>query len=282
MKNVLWALLFLSANVWAQQDTAKPPTYGWTHSVIASLTLTQVSYTDWSQGGDNSLAYTAGLNGKSVDSARIVNWENTYKFSYGQSRLGNQSLRKTDDMIDLASVVTYKSSWVVSPYFSATLKSQFSRGYRYDATGTSTAVSDFFDPAYLTQTAGAAYQPIPEVVTRLGAGLREVFASEFASIYTDDPTTAAIEKSRIEGGLESTTELNWKIEDNILLAAKLELFDPFKHLDRVVVRSDNTLTMKISKYLVTIVNVQFINEPDISPRTQIKETVSLGFAYALL
>ena len=282
MKRLFLALLFFAANAWAQQDTAKPPTYGWTHSVVAGLTATQVSFTDWSQGGENALAYSATLNGKSVNDQQLINWANEYKFAYGQTRLGDQGLRKTDDMIDISSVVSYKTGWIVNPYLSATLKSQFTRGYKYDATGTSTAVSDFFDPAYLTQTAGATYQPIPELKTRLGAGLREILASRFAALYTDDPATTTLEKSKVDGGLESVTEANWKIEENILFTSKLELFDPFKHLDQVVVRNDNTLTMKISKYLVTIVDVQLINERLITPRTQVKETLALGFTYTLL
>ena len=266
----------------AQQDTATTPTYGWTHSLVSSLTATQVSYTDWSQGGDNALAYAISIDGKSTKSSEFINWANGYKFAYGQTRLGDQGFRKTDDRIDIASEVSYKTGWILNPYFSATLKSQFTRGYKYDATGTSTAVSDFFDPAYLTQTAGVTYQPMPEVKTRLGAGLREILAPKFALLYTDDPTTSDLEKSKVDGGLESVTEVNWKIAENILFTSKLELFDAFKHLDQVIVRNDNMLTMKINKYLVTTVEVQLINERQISPKTQIKQTLSLGFSYTLI
>ncbi len=283
MRKIYLTLLCLApALALAQQDTAKPPVYGWTHSLVAALTATQVSYTDWSQGGENALAYGLTLDGKSVNDQQVINWSNDYKFAYGQTRLGDQGLRKTDDRIDISSVVTYKTGWVVNPYFAATLKTQFTRGYKYDATGTSTAVSDFFDPAYMTQTAGATYQPTPEVKTRLGAGLREILAPKFASLYTDDPATTAVEKSKIEGGLESVTEVNWKIEENILFTSKLELFDAFKHLDQVIVRNDNMLTMKISKYLVAIVDVQLINERAITPRTQVKQTLALGFTYTLI
>ena len=276
------ALLLASVSAFAQQDTAKPPTYGWKHSIVAGVTATQVSYTDWSQGGENALAYGATLDGKSTDDLEAINWGNEYKFAYGQTRLGDQGLRKTDDRIDIASVMSYKTGWVVNPYFSATLKTQFSRGYKYDAAGTSTAVSDFFDPAYLTQTAGAAYSPIPEVKTRLGVGVREILAPHFAALYTDDPATPELEKSKVDGGFESVTEVNWKFDENVLFTSKLELFDAFKHLDQVIVHNDNMLTMRISKYFVTILEVQLVNERAVSPRTQVKETLSLGFTYTLL
>lgn len=275
-------LCLAAVPVIAQQDTAKPPAYGWMHSLVAGLTATQVSYTNWSQGGENALAYGLSLDGKSTNDQELVKWVNDYKFAYGQTRLGDQGLRKTDDRLELSSLVSYQTGGVVNPYFAATLKTQFTRGYKYDATGISTAVSDFFDPAYLTQTAGATYQPSPEVKTRLGVGLREILAPKFALFYTDDPTTAEVEKSKVDAGLESVTEVNWKIEENILLTSKLELFDAFKHLDQVIVRNDNMLTMKINKYLVTILEFQLINDRQVNPKTQIRQTLALGFTYLLI
>ncbi len=281
MKKVLLVMMLaVVGQGYAQKDTTAP-VYGWTHGVVAGLNLSQVSFTNWAPGGENALSWTATLDGKSTNDLPVTNWSNSYKFAYGQARLGDQGLRKTDDKIDLESVLVYKLGTLVNPYVSATLKTQFSRGYKYDASGMSTAVSDFFDPAYLTQMAGASIQPIPEVKTRLGAGLREVLTSQFPQ-YADNPATATIEKTKTEGGLESVTEVAWKIEDNILLTVKLELFDAFKKMDQVIVRNDNSLVMKVNKYVTAIFNVQFVNEAPVDPRTQVKEVISLGLSYTLL
>ena len=58
MKIVTVLLLLSSAAtpVLAQQDTAAAPKYGWVHSLVGSLTMTQVAFTDWTQGGENALA----------------------------------------------------------------------------------------------------------------------------------------------------------------------------------------------------------------------------------
>jgi len=265
----------------AQQDTSKAPKWGWKHASVGSLTLTQVAFTDWSQGGDNALSWALGLEGKSTLDEEHTNWANSYKFGFGQSRLGDQSIRKTDDRIDLESMLTYKIWEVVNPYGAATLKTQFARGYKYDAAGNSTAVSQFFDPGYLTQSAGIVYQPFAELKTRFGAGLREIITSNFPG-YADDPATTEIEKTRIDGGLESVTELNLKLADNVTLASKLEMFDPFKRMDEVVIRNDNTVTAKVSKYLIVMLNVQLVNEKAVTPRTQYKEVLSFGFSYTFL
>ncbi len=101
------------------------------------------------------------------------------------------------------------------------LRTQFAKGYIYPSPDTSVQVSAFFDPAYLTQSAGVGYQPIKEINTRLGVGLREVVTNNFSKYYTDDPKTVKIEKSAIYGGMESITEVEWSFEENILLTSKL-------------------------------------------------------------
>jgi len=282
MKQTL-VLLFLCTTLGlAQQDSVSVPAGPWTHSVVAGLTLTQVAFKDWSQGGENALSYTLTLDGSSRRTGEEVDWTNSYKFAFGQTRLGSQGLKKTDDKIDLESVVTYKLGTYVNPYGAATLKSQFATGYKYDdATGVKTPVSTFFDPAYLTQSVGVGYQPAPEIKTRLGAALREIITSAYNQ-YADDPATAKVEKTSVKGGFESVTNVEWKVGENMLLTAKLELFSAFDKLDQVIVRSDNTLAAKVNKYVSVIVNVQLINERAVTPRTQVKQTLGLGLSYQLL
>jgi hypothetical protein len=271
MKVFWWMLLTMPIVANAQQiaDTSL-----WKHSVVAGVTATQVSYKDWAQGGENALAWTAMLEGKSLYDLPFYVWTNSYNFAYGNTKLGTQSVRKTDDKIDIASEYIYKFDAYVNPYVAASFKTQFTKGYAYDASGTATAISDFLDPAFLTQSAGASYQPIPEVKTRLGPALREILTNTFTQ-YSGG------KKNKVEFGLESVTEAGARLDDNLFFKAKLELFAAFKTMDEVVVRSDNTITAKISKYFSTNLNVQFIQERPISPRTQIKQTIALGFSYVL-
>jgi hypothetical protein len=280
---VLTLLLLGTAatNARAQQDTASAPVYGWVHSLVGTLTATQVAFTDWAQGGENALAWAIGGDGKSTNEQEQTSWTNSYKLGFGQTRLGDQGIRKTDDRVDLESMLTYKLGGKVNPYAAATLKTQFAKGYKYDAQGASTAVSQFFDPAFLTQTVGVVYQPITELKTRFGVGLREILTSDFPG-YADDPATAELEKTSVRGGLESVTEFAWKLDENVGFSSKLEMFSAFKKLDEVIVRSDNTLSAKVSKYITVLLNLQLLNEKAVSPRTQVKETLSLGLSYSFL
>jgi hypothetical protein len=77
------------------------------------------------------------------------------------------------------------------------------------------------------------------------------------------------------------TDLELKLDDNILFRSKLELFAPIKHFQEVTMRMDNMLTANVSKYVVVILNVQLINDAMASTRLQRKEVLGLGLSYAL-
>ncbi|MBA4312093.1 MAG: hypothetical protein C0417_05645 [Chlorobiaceae bacterium] len=285
MKNnmiIVLILIIIPIIGFSQDKTTPVPEYGWKHGLVAGLTLTQVAFTDWAQGGENALSYTFSADGKSVDDEEVSNWSNNYKFAFGQTRLGGQTLRKTDDIIDVSSVYIYKVCTYINPYASVSLKTQFAKGYIYPRQDSSVQVSAFFDPAYLTQSAGIGYQPIKEIKTRLGVGLREVITNNFSLYYTDDPkTNDKIEKTTIDGGMESVTEVEWQMEDNVLFTSKLELFAPFKTIDEIIVRNNSSVTAKVGKYITAILNVQLINEKKVTPRTQVKETIALGLSYTI-
>src|SRR5512140_3567937 len=107
----IFLILFSAITAFAQTPQPASPALtdtSWKHTMIAGMNITQISFTDWAQGGENALAYALFLEGKSAYAVNAVEWVNSYKFGYGQAKLGSQSIRKTDDKIDLQSVLTYK------------------------------------------------------------------------------------------------------------------------------------------------------------------------------
>ncbi len=275
---VMLTFLFIS-NAKAQTDTIK---YGWKHALVSSLNLTQVSFIDWAQGGDNSLAYTFGVDGSSINDQPTTNWATTYKFAFGEAELSDKGVRKTDDNIDIQSVLTYKFEQYINPYASVAFKSQFVTGYKYnnDSANTKTPVSGFLDPGYLTEAIGLGIQPIKQLKTRVGLALKETFTNRF-NIYSDDPKTTDVEKTKIEGGVQWITEAEVSIDDNVLFKSKLDVFAPFKTFTVMTMRWDNSVTAKVSKYINVNLGLMAINDPAVSLRTQIKEGLSLGLTYSV-
>jgi len=261
----------------ANADTSKH--YGWDHTASAALNLTQASFTNWVAGGSNTLAYSAVLQGSSALASVRTVWANSYKFAFGQARVADQGLRKTDDEIYFESLFIYKMGTYINPYAAATLRTQFGPGYNYSSTP-ETQVSKFFDPAYVTQSAGFAYKPVPEFSTRLGAALREVITSQYKQ-YATDPVTGTVHSVWTMGGLESVSELNANVAENIQIVARLELFAPFQNMDRIIVRNDYSLVAKVNKYVTTGVTLNLINDVNVLARTQVKQALSLGLSYTL-
>lgn len=275
------AIVGLGATANAQPDVAASPgDTVWTHRVVGGLNLTQVALKDWAGGGEDAIAWTVNITGRSDYQRDQVDWSSEYSFAFGQTKLGDAGVRKTDDKIDLSTTATYLLGVYVNPYVSATLKSQFARGYNYTDAG-KVGVSQFFDPAYLTQTAGVGYQPAPQVKTRAGVGLREIVTRDYTS-YSDDASTAKIEKLQVDAGLESVTQVEWALAQNMLLTSKLEVFAPLAALDETAVRSDSSLNLKVNRFVSTNLSLQIVDDPSAHDKMQIKEALSLGLTYTFL
>lgn len=279
------AVLLLSSTLAAQEilppDTIDVEPQYWRHALGTSLTFSQVSFSDWAQGGENAYAYGASAVGTSTYDWHPITWANTYRLGFGQTRIGGRETRKTEDKIDLESVVTYRMGITINPYAALTVKTQFATGYRYDKAGNRSAISWFFDPAFLTQSLGLGFQVTPELRSRFGFALREIVTSQYTS-FADDPKTPEVEKVKIEDGLESVTEGTWKLDNSTTLNAKLELFSSFREPEKIIVRGDNTLTVRLARIVTLVVNVQVINERRVTPRTQLKQSLGVGISYVVL
>lgn len=260
-----------------QAEEAETP---WKHSLAGAVNLTQVALKDWAQGGEDALAWALTLNGKSTYVEDKIDWNNTYKFAFGQSKLGDQDVRKTDDKISLGTTLTYKVGTFINPYIGSTFKTQFARGYDYSGPS-EVGISQFFDPAYFTQSAGIGYQPIPEVKTRLGLAMREIFTRDFNS-FSDDAGTAKVEKSKFDGGIETVVETEWPINETTLFSSKLEVFAPLKELGDTSISFDNTASIKAGKFVTVNINVQIVDDATASKKTQIKQAIALGLSYTFL
>ncbi len=276
---VILTMGFVPEAAFSQADT----TFGWSHALIAELHLAQISFTHWTQGGTNALSYIAGVNGKSIKNEPLTNWTTTYKLDYGQTKLAGQPVQKTDDEINIESILMYKLGVHVNPYLGASLLTQFAPGYQYsDSVGVAPVeVSNFFDPAYIKESGGIGWVLSKAFQTRFGLALREIVTNHFPQ-YASEPLENEVKKVRIQGGLESESEAEVPIDSNVLFRARLDLFSPFNTMSRIVVHGEGSIIAKVSKVFSAELSALFINEPDISPYTQIKEGLAIGISYALL
>jgi hypothetical protein len=274
-------LIAFPITILAQDKPAEEPKYGWQKEMVGGLNLTQTSFDNWKQGGENSYAWQLNLNLKFINDQEKTNWSNTGKLTYGSNKTGDQEMRKSIDEIKLESVLTYKLGVLINPYVAVTGETQFAPGYNY-GTDPKSQISAFMDPGYIRESVGIGIKPNEIVKTRLGAALKHTITSDYPAPYADDPATLDIEKIKNEFGAESVTDLDWKVSENSLFTSKLELFSAFTTFNEIDVNWDNILTTKISKYFNVNFNFKLFYDRDISKMRQIKQAIALGVSYNFL
>lgn len=279
---ILFVFLLAALTVSNAQSAAVNDTimYKWIPVGVAGFNVSQIAFTNWSQGGENSITWTGtgnfGLRYKTIGYLFF----NNLKIAYGRTKSGNEDFRTNNNELYLESVFSKSIGWAIDPYVSNTVRTNVAAGYEYTDTS-ALKISDFFDPGYVTQSVGFSYDKVKGLSTRLGVAFQEVFTSNFKQ-YADDPETKEeVENFKFETGIESVTSLAMPLQDNLLLDSKLRLFTRFDHMDVWDVRWDNTITAVISKYVNVNLNILTIYEKSQSPKTQLKQALMLGLSYSL-
>lgn len=258
-------------------------TFGWNNEIISNLNLTQASFKDWQEGGENSLAWQISLSGDFVKEEAAYSWVNSSKFVLGFAKISGRSARKSADEIRLESVYTRKLSKYLNPVASVTAKTQVAAGYMYDDQDNRTRISAFIDPGHFTQNLGVGYSASADTKTRLSLSLKETVANTFAARFTDDAETAdEIEKTRIEVGLSSVSNTKYNLHENIIFKSRLELFSAFDGFDRIDYLWENDLVLKVTKYINVNIDVDILYDKDIFDKRQARQSMAVGLTYTFL
>jgi hypothetical protein len=280
---LLVIVLFFTQNIRAKDTSNKDTTkvFGWHPDAWVGLNISQIAFKDWSQGGENSLTWSsqisASLKYYSQDSWEFIN---NLTISYGRTKLSGQDARTNDNEIYLESILSKNVGWTVNPFFSNSIRTPVTTGYDYTQ-NTQTAIVDFFDPAYITQSLGLTYNENPIVKTRLGIATQETFDNKYRQ-YTNDTSITRAKAFKLDTGVESVTNLEVAIAENIKLQSSLRLFSRFESMDVWDVRWESIIIGKINSFLNMNFSYLLIYQKDQSLRTQMKEGLNVGFVYEFL
>ena len=130
----------------------------WKEVNTASLDISEVAFVNWNSGGSNSISGLLGLEVQRNYKKDHLLWENRAIIRYGVNKQQSQSLRKTDDILELKSRFGFrtdtKSNWYYSANFS--FVTQFTNGYNY-SNSDEKPISQFMAPAYMFLGVGTVY-----------------------------------------------------------------------------------------------------------------------------
>ena len=140
-------------------DTAKADTIKyWKFSTKNVLNFSQVSLTNWAEGGESAISGVAFSSIKWNYLKNSFKMDNYLMAAYGITWNGEQGLRKTEDRFEYGGLIGYEIVKDLFYSFVVNLKSQFANGYKYP--NDSVIVSSTLSPANLFLSLGLQYKPV--------------------------------------------------------------------------------------------------------------------------
>ncbi len=281
---ILSLLVVFSTQAKAQNISIPDSLIGWTQTWVANLNGSQAAYNNWSQGGVSTLSGTAS----SVFTLMYKKDQFSYGFrtnlKYGQSKVKDEGVRKTDDLIAISNRFNYqfREDGTLSSYATIVFRTQFDDGFEYsaDPNVADVRISSFMAPGYLSESMGLSYKPAPAIIFEVGLGLKQTFVTEdeLAPAYGLDPG----ENFRSEGGLTTGIYYEKEVFENILYTSAVETFTNFLiPFDETDVVWGNELVGKINSLISASFQFELRYDNDFSREIQLKQVLSAGISVNL-
>ena len=149
MKTIyLYLSLFLISFSFAQQpqkpqENQAPPK--WVKKGVVTFLVNQSSFDNWIAGGISNFSGTIGINYDFNYKKNDWTWENKLLANFGLTKIKNQDVQKSSDLLEWNSVVGKKATefWYYSAFLN--LKTQFADDLNSDTKGP----TKFLSPAYI-------------------------------------------------------------------------------------------------------------------------------------
>lgn len=282
---LLSGILFLNPlNTYSQEKTEKEvelkdPSF-WLYYVNANISLSESAYSKWKKGGENQLAWLVVLDHSFKKEFYRIIFENKGKFTYGRTKVSNETSRKSADRIELETIFSGKRKFF-SSFFSVKVETQFDKGIKIRE-DVEEVVSDFADPLYLTESLGLNFTFSKKFKTRLGISAKQIFTKKYP-FWSDDPKTEdKEEKFRFQRGLESVTEWDFNLFGNVNYKSKIVIFSELKKFSDTDVFFDGNLTTKLNKYFSVKLEYNMIYDADVLKQVQIFHIFGLNITLNIL
>ena len=283
---LLLCLLLSGIHLYSQEQDSTAVVSPWKKVGVVGLNMSQVSLSNWSAGGDNSVAFDLNL-AYSLDYTKNKHiWKSRIEMAYGLNNTSTNGVRKTNDKIYL--MTNYGYNIAENLFLSAigTFETQFANGYDY-AASTTNPISRFMAPAYITAGLGITH--------KVDTWLTTVFSPiAWKGTFVNDDTLSAAgafgvtpgEKFLSEFGGNLNVEFKKNIFENVLLYSRLNLFSNYlRNPQNIDINWDTQISMKVNKWLSATLQLSMIYDDDIKfddgagnkvAKLQFKEVLGIG------
>ena len=268
------------------EETVKKDS-SWSLSGMSALTLSQVSLSNWSAGGEDAIGFNVQF-AYNADYKKAKHlWQNRLELAYGLNRTETDGAKKTNDKIYISS--TYGYGLTKSLYVSSmvSFNSQFAKGYDYKP-DPRVLISRFMAPGYLMGGLGLTWNPKVYFTATLSAiSWRGTFVTSDVLSEQGAYGVKPGEHLFSEMGGNLKLEVNYEFMKNMTIYSWGYFFSNYlEDTKNVDVRWDVLLNMKVNKWFSANISTNMIYDNDTKivqkdgskgPRLQFKEVLGVGF-----
>lgn len=251
----------------------------------------QSSFSNWSSGGQSNVSGTIKINYNINYYENGWAWDTKIQSAFGLNKTGgNEFLRKTDDRLEIHSVIGKKfnnnliGKWSYSSFFN--FQTQFAKGYNYgkDSKGKNIRIekSRFFSPANILLGVGLYWKRDQDFWANFAPMTAKlVLVNKFFTRNLKEGQTyfgvTQNGNSRFELGASFRSFFKKEIYENIVVENSLSLYSDYLYRPKNI-DFDYTLgiVMQINKFITTNLIFQFVYDDNEIEKIQIREVLGLG------
>jgi hypothetical protein len=290
MKKFLLLLIF-SAGIFtnAQEEIKKDSVVTdtikhWSVLGKQSLMINQAAFSNWVGGGANNVGWLLGIDYNITYEKDKDLWENLILLNYGQNDTKGLGVRKTQDVINVSTNYGRKvsKSWYLS--VGAGVQSQFTVGYEDGNNPEAKKISNFMAPGYLNLGMGITFRPNDNVNITLRPS-----NARWTLVLDRDLQTAGTyglkadgDTSLLQYGFLGTALYKFKLMENVNITNTASVFSNYlDHPERLVLSYGMILNLKVNKFISSNITVDLMYDHNQIEKTQLKQTLGVGFSYIL-
>ena len=274
------AVLLVSFTVNAQEEKKEEPKEGWKRQGNITFLFNQSAFNNWLAGGTNNISGTLGLNYDFNYAKGDWTWDNKLIASYGLTKLRGQNLQKTDDRLELNSLLGKKAEgyWYYSAFFN--FKTQMSST---DVNGVQT--SHFFSPAYFQFGPGMLWKKHDNLKVNIAPATSKlvVVHGHFTENLIAGKSYFGVaqgETTRYELGAALNGYYKFNLMENVSVENILNLYSNYlEEAKNIDIDYTVNVVMKINKYLSANLALQAIYDDNAFEGFQTREVFGLGVNY---
>lgn len=279
MKKIVLGLLavFATFSVQAQEAETVENTSNWTSKGNFTFLVNQSSFSNWQAGGDNNLSGNVNVNYDLNYKKDDWTWDNKVMVSYGMSKLKGDKQKKTNDRLELNSLLGKQAAknWYYSAFIN--FKTQMDSGIDKDGVRN----SHFMSPAYLQIGPGMLWKKDDNLKVNIApATSRFIFVHNHFTELGDAFGVEQGKSMKYQLGMSVNAYYKFNVMENVSVENILNLYSNYlEDPQNVVLDYQLNVVMKINKYLSTNLTFQTIYDDLAFQGFQIREMVGLGVNY---